>query len=56
MRQDTKQNKRKQNHKVELSFFFFILFILFYFILTTEKIKMVRMEADLHYFPMLPKD
>ena len=32
MRQDTKQNKRKQNHKVELSFFFsfyFIYFILF---------------------------
>ena len=33
MRQNTKQNKRKQNHKVELSFFFFhfIYFILFYF-------------------------
>ena len=38
MNQNTKQNKRKQNHKVE----FF----------TTEKIEVVRMEVNLHYFPM----
>ena len=38
MRQNTKQNKRKQNHQVEF--------------LTTEKIKVVRMEANLHYLPM----
>ena len=32
MRHDTEQNKRKQNHKVELSFiFYFILFIYLFF-------------------------
>ena len=33
---NTKQNKRKRNHKVK--------------ILTTEQTKMVRIEANLHYF------
>ena len=37
MNQNTKQNKREQNHKVEF--------------LTTEKIEVVRMKANLHYFP-----
>ena len=38
MNQNTKQNKREQNHKVEF--------------LITEKIKVVGMEANLHYFSM----
>ena len=38
MNQNTKQNKREQNHKVEF--------------LITEKIKVVGMEANLHYFPI----
>ena len=38
MNQNTKQNKREQNHKVEF--------------LTTEKFEVVRMEANLYYFPM----
>ena len=38
MRQNTRQNKRKRNHQVE--------------ILTIEKIEMARMEANLHYFLM----
>ena len=42
MNQNTKQNKREQNHKVEF--------------LTTEKIEVVRMEANLHYFPMASKN
>ena len=37
MNQNTKQNKREQNHKVEF--------------LTTEKFEVVRIEANLHYFP-----
>ena len=41
MNQNTKQNKREQNHKVEF--------------LITEKIEVVRMEANLHYFPMASK-
>ena len=35
---NTKPNERERNHKVEL--------------LTTEKIEVVRMEANLHYFSM----
>ena len=38
MNQNTKQNKREQNHKVEF--------------LTTKKIEVVGMEANLHYFPL----
>ena len=38
MRQNTWKNKRKQNHQVKF--------------LTTKKIEIVRMEANLHYFPM----
>ena len=38
MRQNTRENKRKRNHQVEF--------------LTTKKIEVVRMEANLHYFPM----
>ena len=40
-KQHTKQNQRKQNYKVK----FF----------TTEQTKVVRMEANLHYFPMASK-
>ena len=39
MNQNTKQNKRKQNHQAEIS-------------ITQKKIEVVRMEANLHYFPM----
>ena len=39
MRQNIKQNKRKQNHQAEIS-------------ITQKKIEVVRMEANLHYFPM----
>ena len=38
MNQNTKQNKREQDHKVEF--------------LTTDKIEVVEMEANLHYFPI----
>ena len=37
-KQNSKQNKREQNHKVEF--------------LTTEKIEVVRMKSNLHYFLM----
>ena len=37
MNQNTKQNKREQNHKVEF--------------LTIDKIEAVEMEANLHEFP-----
>ena len=37
-KQNTKQNKRKQNHKVKFS--------------TSKKTHMVRVVANLHYFPM----
>ena len=37
-KQNTKQNKRKQNHKVKF--------------LTTKQTEVVRMEANLHYFSM----
>ena len=43
MNQNTKQNKREQNHKI--GFFF-----------TTEKIEVVGMEANLHYFPIASKN
>ena len=39
MNQNTKQNKREQNHKIG-------------FFLTTEKIEVVGMGANLHYFPI----
>ena len=42
-----KQKKTKSQSRI----IFYFYFILFYFF-TTEKIKMVRMEVDLHYFPM----
>ena len=42
MNQNTKQNKREQNHKVEF--------------LTTDKIEVVGMEANLHYFPIASKN
>ena len=37
-KQNTKQNKTKQNHKVKFS--------------TSQKTHMVRVEANLHYFSM----
>ena len=37
-KQNTKQNKRKRNHKVKF--------------LTTKQTKVVRMEVNVHYFPM----
>ena len=38
-KQNTKQNKRKQNHKVKF--------------LATKQIEMVWMDANLYYFPMI---
>ena len=37
-KQNTKHNKRKRNHKVKF--------------VTIEQTKVVRMKANLHYFPM----
>ena len=42
MNQNTKQKKKEQNHKVEF--------------LTTDKIEVVGMEANLHYFLMDSKN
>ena len=42
MNQNTKQKKKEQNHKVE----FF----------TTDKIEVVGIEANLHYFPIASKN
>ena len=42
MRQKIKQNKIKQNHQVEI-------------LITQKKIEVVRMEVNLHYFPMASK-
>ena len=47
-----KQKKTKSQSRI---IFYFLFYFIFYF-LTTEKIKMVRMEANLHYFPMASKD
>ena len=38
MNQNTKHNKREQDHKLEF--------------LTTEKIEVVRLGASFHYFPI----
>ena len=48
MNQNTKQNKRERNRKIRF-------FILFYFF-TTEKIEVVGMEANLHYFSIASKN
>ena len=42
MRQKIRQNKIKQNHQVEI-------------LITQKKIEVVRMEVNLHYFPMTSK-
>ena len=42
MNQNTKQKKKEQNHTVEF--------------LTTDKIEVVEMEANLHYFPIASKN
>ena len=48
MNQNTKQNKRERNRKIRF-------FILFYFF-TTEKIEVVGMEVNLHYFSIASKN
>ena len=49
-KQNSKQNKRKQNHKVKF------LTIKQIKVVTIKQIKVVRMEVNLHYFLMTFKD